>query len=188
MIGKAFLCTALAAALVSGAGCGAAFALPTTWVLENGTFDDGGNASGEFTIDIYDYLTTPISITTTAGSLLGGYYYTPIDPSNIVPSTPPAYGVDFFSPNYDLELQLVFEYPLSSTGTDPLVLSDSFECAAYSCPGPDTGAPGADTRYFTSGDIVAAPEPASLSMLVAGIGALFFMLRRRRRILNAKSA
>src|SRR5271168_1998149 len=116
---------------VAAAGSDAALALPTTWMLQGATFDDGGTASGEFTIGPYGYLIEPISLTTTAGSLLGGFSYTGTNPSDIVPSTPPAYGVDFFSPSYNLDLHIVFQNPLDSSGVDPIVLASSYECAAY---------------------------------------------------------
>jgi len=165
---------------VAAAGSDAALALPTTWMLQGATFDDGGTASGEFTIGPYGYLIAPISVTTTAGTLLGGFSYVPTDPSDIVPGTPPAYGVDFFSPSYNLDLHIVFQNSLESTGPNPIVLASSYECAAFTCPGPDTYSPGADTRFFTGGEAVAAaPEPASFTLLA--LGAMGVIVLRRRR-------
>jgi hypothetical protein len=162
------------------AGSDSAFALPTTWMLQGATLDDGGAVSGEFTIGPYGYLIAPISITTTAGTLLGGFSYAPPDPSDIVPSTPPAYGVDFFSPSYNRDLHLVFQNPLNSTGPDPIIVGSSYECSAFSCPGPDTGSRGADTRYFTAGEVVnAAPEPAGLGLLILGAAGAIAVRRRR---------
>jgi PEP-CTERM motif len=174
------LAVAIGAGVV-GAGSDTALALPTTWVLQGATLDDGGTAAGEFTIGPYGYLIAPISVTTTTGTLLNGFSYAPPDPSDIVPSTPPAFGVDFFSPFYNLDLHIVFQNSLESTGPNPIVivLASSYECAAFTCPGPDTGSPDADTRFFTAGEVVAAPEPASLGLLALGTIGIIALRRRR---------
>jgi hypothetical protein len=162
-----------------GTGAAPALALPTTWVLHGASLDDGGTVSGEFTIGPYGFLTAPIGLSSTTGSLLGGYSYHASNPSNIVPGTPPAYGIDFYSPSYNRDLHIVFKYPLDSTGPDPIVAAMSYECAAYRCPGPDPGSRGADTRYFTAGDAIPASEPASFGLLAVCAGAVM-MLRCRR--------
>jgi hypothetical protein len=175
---------ALAVAIVAGVvgACSTtAFALPTTWVLQGAELDDGGTVSGQFTIGPYGYLIAPIAVTTTAGTLLPGFSYAPPDPSDIVPGTPPAFGVDFFSPSYNLDLHIVFQNSLESSGPNPIVLASSYECSAFTCPGPDTGSPGADTRFFTAGEVVAAPEPASVGLLALGVGAIGIIALRRRR-------
>jgi len=175
---------ALAVAIVAGVvgACSTtAFARPTTWVLQGAELDDGGTVSGQFTIGPYGYLIAPIAVTTTAGTLLGGFSYAPADPSDIVPNAPPAFGVDFFSPSYNLDLHIVFQNSLESSGPDPIALASSYECAAFTCPGPDTGYPGADTRFFISGEVVAAPEPAGFGLLILGIVAIGIITLRRRR-------
>ncbi len=172
---------AVFAAGVVSVGGHVAYALPTTWVLQNATLDDGGTVSGEFTIGPYGYLISPINLTTSAGSLLSGFSYTASDPSDIVPGTPPAYGVDFFSPSYDLDLHIVFQNSLELGGPNPIILTSSYECAAFTCPGPDTGSPGANTRFFTGGDAVPAPEPASFGLLALGaLGVIIQRCRQRR--------
>ena len=183
---------ALAFAVAAGTACiggTAAQALPTTWVLQNATLDDRGSASGLFTIGPYGYLTAPGSITTTAGSLLGGHVYSYSDPTNILPSSPPPFGVEFHSATYNLTLHIEFQNSLELTGVNPIILASSWECASFSCPGPDTGNPGANTRYFTAGSAVAAPEPRSLSLAapepgslsLLALGAAGVLAARRRR-------
>jgi hypothetical protein len=149
-----------------------AAALPTTWILQNAVLDDGGTATGVFTLNVYGFLSPPTHIDTTAGSLLGAYTYTvPGSPSSIIPSSPPAYGVAFYSGNYDRALHLEFTNSLEGSGVNQLVLKASYECASFSCPGLDTGQIGADTRYFVSGYAVAAvPEPGTLGLMMAALG------------------
>lgn len=168
---------AIAATVLVASGTGVARAAPLTWVLHDAVFDDGGGASGQFTIDVYGYLSNPSGIVTTAGSLLSGFSYDLTNPSNIVPGTPPAIGVEFHSGSYNLTLHLEFAHPLDLPGLDPLVLGSSWECAAFTCPGPDTGSPGANTRYFTSGFAV-VPEPAAALVFGASLLALGFLRRR----------
>ncbi len=170
------------AAIAGGASLTAtpAYALPTTWVLQNATLDDGGSVSGSFTIGPYGYLVGPVTVASTGGTLLGGHAYSYSDPTNIVPGSPPAFGVELHSATYDLTLHIEFENSLDSSGVDPIVLSQSWECASFSCPGPDTGAPGADTRFFTAGSAVAAPEPGALSLLALGAAGAIGMRRRRQ--------
>jgi hypothetical protein len=80
-------------------------------------------------------------------------------------------------------LQITFENPLTTPGIDPILIgTTSFECYAWSCPGPDTGQPGADTRYFTAGSATSAsatPLPASLPLMGSMLGAGYWLLRRR---------
>src|SRR5215213_6210394 len=173
-----------ALAVAMGAAVGGfstpAAALPTSWVLQNAVFDDGGTASGVFTLNVYGYLSEPTQIDTTAGSLLGGHTYTLIDPSSIVPNSPPASGVAFYSSTYNRDLHLVFQNSLEGGGVNPLDLANSYECLSFSCPGPDTGQPNANTRYFISGSAVAAPEPGSLGLMMGALGIFGALVARRR--------
>jgi hypothetical protein len=130
---------------------------------------------------VYGYLSAPTQVDTTAGTLLGGHTYTLAAPSNIVPGSPPAFGVDFYSSTYDLNLHLVFQNSLEGGGSNPLILANSYECASFSCPGPDTGSAGANTRYFISGEAVAAvPEPGTLGLIIAALGVFGAMATHRR--------
>jgi hypothetical protein len=167
------------------AGAPSARALPITWTLQNAVFDDGGTASGSFTIGPYGYLNAPVTGTTTAGNLLGGHAYLFTDPTNIIPGSPPAYGVEFHSATYNLTLHLEFQNSLETGGVDQLILASSWECASFSCPGPDYGSPGANTRYFISGSAVAAAEPTALGLLLLGIAGAVALRRRSAAALHA---
>jgi hypothetical protein len=69
-------------------------------------------------------------------------------------------------------LHLEFQNSLEGGGANPLILASSWECASFLCPGPDTGHPDANTRYFTSGSAVAAvPEPQTLGLIMMALGA-----------------
>ncbi len=172
------IASAFAVAAAFCAGAPSAQALPITWTLRNATLDDGGMASGSFTIGPYGYLNGPVTVATTAGNLLGGHAYSYSDPTNIIPGSPPAYGVEFHSANYNLTLHLEFQNSLETGGVDQLILASSWECASFSCPGPDYGSPGANTRYFISGSAVATPEPAAAGLLVLGVTAALVLRRR----------
>ena len=175
-LARCMLAVAIGAAV--GAPSTPAMALPTTWILQNAVFEDGGTASGEFTINVYGYLSEPTHIDTTAGTLLGAHTYTLSDPSSIVPNSPPAFGVDFFSCNYDLDLHLVFQNSLEGSGVNPLVLANSYECLSFTCPGPDTGL-GANTRFFVSGYAIPAPEPGTLGLMMGALGVFGAVAARR---------
>jgi hypothetical protein len=172
----------------------AANALPLTWYF-SGIFDDGGKISGQFTIEVYGYLGAPTSLTTTDGSVLAGMTYSrPPNPTSIIPNTPPAYGVAFYSPNYNRALQLMFLNSLEVPGINPLDLthSASFECFAWSCPGPGLPNDNANTRFFVSGlastnaeALAETPLPAALPLFASGVALLGFFGRRRKKLAAA---
>ena len=147
-------------------------------------FDDGGTGTGLINIDVYGYTgnNPPSSASTTAGSTLGSASY---DANVIAPfynaSVNPNLLV-FPTDGYERELSLLFEFPLNGTHSpNPVVVgSMSFECFSYSCPGPS--GTGGDTRYIVAGSFaaVAAPEPASLAILGAGLVGLGLVRRRQR--------
>jgi hypothetical protein len=91
------------------------------WTLEGVTFDDGGTASGTFSIDTSTGHLVSYDITTTAGSTLGGTVYDP--------STAPFVGYSDYGPNSFLlitatgtkYITVEFLNPLTSGGIDPIV-------------------------------------------------------------------
>jgi hypothetical protein len=167
----------LTAAIVWLAVNSSAAKADVVWNLENVQFSDGASASGTFSIDQYGFL-DGFDITTTTGSALTGYTYTPVINALISDGdTVITFNRDL--PNaYDGFLQLVFANPITVPGTDPLVTCDpstpgscnsnvSFECDGYeqadnSCL--------ADVRYVVSGfaqDPV--PEPGSVALLLTSL-------------------
>lgn len=165
---KTTLKTLVAAGALLAAGGSAANALPLTFELEDATFSDGGTMSGEFTLDVYGFLTQPTKITTTAGTNLGGFTYQPPETSANGLSV-----VDFFSSTYNRDLHIVFDNPLIDGGYDAIDPNLSYECDGFTCPSDDT-------RYFTGGAAVAASEPAGLALLSVGFfGFAWFGWRRR---------
>lgn len=177
---------------ISIAACSVANALPITWNF-TGVLDDGATASGQFTLSLYGYLSDGSFINTTSGSVLAGAGYSrPGNPTSILPSTPPAFGVAFYSGNYNRWLWLNFANDLETPGINPLDLSHlkSFECFAWSCPGPGQPASNANTRFFVSGTATAvgfAPEPGqtpipgALPLFASGLGAFGLLTWRRRK-------
>ena len=178
---RAIAASAVFAAALFAAALGAssaAQAFPLTWNV-TGVFDDGGAVSGQFTIDTSGYYDEPTALTT-AGSLIGAFDYSLALPNQIIPPTPPAFGVVFYSDFYVRTLQMMFENSLEVASADnPIVISSlSFECDSY-CP--DSGA---KTRFFVSGYASVAsatPLPAALLLFAGGLGALALGLSRRRR-------
>ena len=181
-----------AATAVAVTASTAANALPLTWYF-SGAFDDGGTISGQFIINEYGYIGAPSTLTLTDGTVLNGVTYSkPGSPSSIEPNTPPAFGVEFFSGNYDRTLRLIFQNSLEIAGTNPLNLIDSYECFAWVCPG--TGLPNdnANTRFFTEGYASTAvgaagetPLPAALPLFASGVALLGFFGRRRKKLAGA---
>jgi hypothetical protein len=150
--------------------------------LQGAELDDGGTVSGKFAIGPCGYLIAPIAVTTTAGTLLGGFSYAPSDPSDIVPNAPPAFGVDFFfavvqsgSAHHLPELARI-----ERTGPDRSGLIVRV-CGLYLPRARHRQSWRADTRFFTAGEVVAAPEPASFGLLPPGVGAIGIIALRRRR-------
>ena len=81
MATKSTMLIATTAAVLGAFALGvAAIAGPATasilnWNLENVLFDDGGQASGTFSVDTTTGAVTAFDITTTTGSILAGFHY-----------------------------------------------------------------------------------------------------------------
>ena len=168
-----------AAALIAGAGMSSsAEATPSITYGIHGTLDDGGTASGYFHVDQYGFLSGPWNMVTTPGTTIGtGFDYNNSDSYYYMNAA--AGLLEFYNttaPAYSRFLNLVFNGPLDAGAPVQLINASSYECAAYTCPGP-TGA-GGNTRYFISSNTT-IPEPPGAILLGVGLFALGIATRRR---------
>lgn len=181
------LCAALA-----GAG-------PVTWTLNGVVFGDGGTASGSLTFDADAGVacsggTTPcgvfsaVDIVTTLGSALPGNTYTFVCGQDVATCggvSPDSSEVLLLASNAADQTGLpafaLFFTPaagppagLSDAGGLISLVSNGLEapCGSSAC-----SAPATPSRTITAGSIV-SPEPASLGMLLAGLGAIGIARRR----------
>lgn len=137
-----------------------ASAAPLTWTV-TGVFDDGGSLSGSFTYDADTGSISNFNVTTTAGSTLSGYNYTPSDSSAFYNATeaPVCTANCFEFSRNDNQLYLLLEFPTPLTdggGTVNFVLGTNNPNASYECTNCGTG------RFLTSGSAT-APVPQTLT-------------------------
>lgn len=98
------------------------------WTL-SGNFSDGGALSGTFTLDATTGVITAVNITTTAGSVLGGFNYTTLNTTATYGTSPVAF-LDFASGVSPLQiLELSIGALSASGGTDTVFTTVS------NCPG-----------------------------------------------------
>jgi len=150
------------------------------WTLSGVTFNDGGTASGWFVTDSTGFIQSNYDITTTstvaAPGFPGfpGFTYTPSS-SFIVTASTNASTIDISAiPSddpADHDIELVFAVPLDGT-TDRAQLSKT-------PPGFETT--NLESRGTTAGHaaLTIAPEPATLTVLGAGLAALAVARKRR---------
>jgi PEP-CTERM motif len=158
-----------------------ASALPTTYLF-NGTFTDGQTATGDISLNVYGYLATPTSITTTSGLFSGFTYALPGDPS----AQPSSNILVLSSPNYNRYLYLDFTQPLSSGTLDTLIAGSSFECDTYGSTTNACTGNASQVRYFAAGSAAPVPEPSTILIFgaaLAGMAAMGALARRKAPIL-----
>ena len=165
------------------------------WTLNGVTFDDGGTASGTFTIDQYGYfLNGSATVTTTAGSTANGHGG-PLpgdtyDDTLVAPSinNPADTLTTFFSSTNGYQGTLVLEFQHSLwTWRGVNLIIGGYECGVgFGCPNPSGGS--TDTRYVTGGYAYGAPEASTWVMMILGAGLLGFASSRRPRALQRVGA
>lgn len=164
------------------------------WTLDGATFNDGATASGSFDYDAVTQSLTNLDITTTAvtpilidihGSVSGGHHW--IDLNGDYPPYP---AIGFAVVDLPLPadvtgkefLALGFVTPLTNAGGTIALLTGGGEgfCTAADC------STGHYHRFFTAGSVIGTevpvPEPATLTLVGAGLAAVARRrLRERRR-------
>jgi hypothetical protein len=183
---KSLLIVALSLLLVAGGSVysAGAQALPITWMLQGVTFDDGGTASGDFTLNQYGFLSSSSIITTSVvNGFSGNTYLFPggsINP-NFDASPPNTFRITFQADStHALSLDFLYTLDLNNSTINPLKLnlSSSFECeGSYSC----YNGSGGTIRYAISGGAVPAPEPTTLGLLLIGAAGAVAQMRARKQ-------
>ncbi|SDJ65090.1 PEP-CTERM protein-sorting domain-containing protein [Bradyrhizobium lablabi] len=165
----------LAAVMFLSLGSPTSAKADVVWSI-NASFEDGGSLSGNFTINVYGYLSDWDLTTQTIGPF-GGFEY---KPGNSYISNGAFYAD--FQPGYVRDLHLAFTTDLGVASADNPIVGGSpgpsYECVgSYSCYVPLGGT----TRYLTEGVAVAAvPEPSTWTMLILGFFGIGFMAYRRK--------
>lgn len=175
----------LAAAILGVALAASASATPLKWTLHNVLFNDGGTASGSFVYDADTNVLSSVDITTTPGSSFPGAHY-------ILPDIS---GAAFFAANpafvtsnaADLTGTPLLALPIVASltdagGIDWLFVGDPVEgtCGVADCYFGAAARAVADGFISTS----AVPEPATISLLMAGVAGAFIRRRRRAAAVN----
>lgn len=163
-----------------------------TWTLQGVTFADGGTASGTFSVDSFAQLTSYDITTTTIGSISGysisGYHY--ISDSGR-PSYSAPYDIQFYSEgNISLfEMYFVSATDTSATSSQIKLSSNSIYESLHGSREDYLSL----SRKITGGSITsivsatpepgsAVPEPGTCATLLASLGLMGFMLRRRKTL------
>ncbi len=162
---------------------GAAGAAVINWTLSNGTFDDGGTFSGTFSVDTVTDWITAWNITTTAGTSATTVFTTGV-------AYPGGSGFDLAFDTFPGATFVSGFVPVSAgfNLTNLLISSPGTvdHLAGYEAISGFTpfGFIPLGSRDITDGQAVgvlaAAPEPASWTLMIVGVGLAGASLRRRR--------
>jgi hypothetical protein len=167
----------LAAALLGGTPL--AQGTLVTWTLQNVVLDDGGTATGSFTVDtsIFPNQFSQADVTTTPP----GHHYNEVafgrDPASVAAGIS---GLSFYISGNLHTPVFSFSVPLDITtalaGTYPILVTDSGEAdwPFFTVP-----------RHVAGGTISAVPEPSALALLVIGFSLSGYY--RRKTVFAATS-
>jgi hypothetical protein len=146
------------------------------------TFGDSTSVTGYFILNVYGYPDN-WDLTTTTGTTVTGYTYTPS--TSLSGGTGCSHCVGFPRMNpfdYDGALQLEFTGPISGYGPQTLSVGKggpSWESSNF----PNTDdTPNLPVRYIISGTVTGVPEPATWALMLIGFVGLGIAGYRLRRI------
>lgn len=156
----------------------AAQAATRNWTISAATFNDGGTLTGTFSTDADTGALTAFDLTTTGGTLRGGFHY---DGTNSVKFfdnffSTNSFVIMFNIPSGSPYINLAFDAALTSATstaylrTGGYAADGSWECDNCS-----------NLRNITGGYVTAVPEPASYGMLLAGLGLISYAATRRKQ-------
>ena len=163
-------------ALIAAVAASLAAAAPRTWVIINGTFDDGGTFSGSFAYDASTNTYSSIHVQTTGGSVFAPTNFTALNPVGFTMS---ASVVDFVNlpgqASYvgSPSLAFYFSAPLTDAGgTVNIISAGEFTCITTAC---DTLS---DPRRFVTGGLAttAPPPPTVPTLSEWGMAAMTILL------------
>jgi hypothetical protein len=151
------------------------------FTLDGVTFNDGGTATGGFTLDLTTSTLSNVNITTSQDSVLGlGTTYSSGTFSNF-PDATFVFSNGFFLQFEELTIVVSELTPgdLSGSNSFTIATASSYEIffSAEMCEGP------CSVRSITDGslDDSATPLPAALPLFATGVGVIGLLARRRKR-------
>jgi len=176
---------ALVAVLCISAASPAA-AATINWTLSGVLFEDGGSASGTFSIDSATGAVTAFNVSTTTTGFMSGATYEPttsITARDIY--TPNSVGFALISDDGTYAYHFIilqFANALTSAGLNALVFGDYYEGqGSWECQDACARARAASSGFAVGAEAVATPIPPALPLFAAGLAGLGWLAGRQRR-------